>query len=112
MKYVTYVLFFTCTYSCRNICGTLDSDSQSRIVKANNILDSNGYVENIPCEYTYLNVHINSSVIDTNIINSIHYVLYDSKNKKGWQVLLIYDNQDKYVFSHHLAGRFYHQTGD
>jgi hypothetical protein len=69
-------------------------------------------VEHIPCEAIYINVKLKIENMDTIVINDIHKILYDPQKKIGWQTLLIYNIEGKYVSSHSSHNMFYYQSGD
>jgi len=82
------------------------------IDSVNNSYNDKFIVKNIPCEYIYINLKLYSNKMDTISINEAHKILYDEKKKIGWQTIMIYDKNGRYVISHSNNGRFYYQTGD
>jgi hypothetical protein len=69
-------------------------------------------VENIPCEFYYIKVVVHNTKVDTSAICAIHKHLYNKNDNIGWQVLLVYDLDKKYLFSHRYNGSIYFQQGD
>jgi hypothetical protein len=113
MKYILAILVSSSfLLSCNNLtCGELTGEWKEQYEKANSVaVDLK--VENIPCEYFYINVILKTKVVDTSAIHSIHRYLYNEKNKIGWQVLQVYDVNGKYIFSHKYNDNIYIQTGD
>ncbi len=111
-KFLIISVFSFLLYSCDSIvCGELSGEWKLQFEKAATAT-TNLKLENIPCEFYYINVIANSNKIDTNTIHSLHKLLYNQKNKIGWQVLLVYNAEGKYLFSHRYNNSIYIQTGD
>jgi len=100
-------IFHSCNYL---MCGELTGEwkfKSERANKASTVLK----VEDIPCEFYYINVMATTKVIDTPAIDALHKYLYDEK-KVGWQVLLVHNAEGKYLFSHIYNNSNYTQKGD
>jgi len=113
MKLTILLLLILLLSSCTDtFCGKIDNRHQEMLDKVNlrykNILK----VENIPCEYIYLEVHYEIVEVDTILLNEVHNLLYDENQRTGWQTLLIYDYRGDYIFSHSKNGNIYYQIGD
>lgn len=106
-------LFIYCfCYSCNTfLCGELTGEWKQQFENANSKAIK-FKIENIPCEYFYINLIMLSNEIDTSSIRSIHKILYNKENRIGWQVIKVYDNNRKYLFSHNYNDNIYIQTGD
>ena len=109
---VFLIISFLCIYSCTSItCGELSGEWKMKYERARSF--SNDFtIENIPCDFYYINVVVNSPFVDTAAIHSLHNYLYDENLKVGWQVLLVYDADRNYLFSHKYNGTIYIQKGD
>ncbi|MBX2925919.1 MAG: hypothetical protein KF746_27230 [Chitinophagaceae bacterium] len=109
---VIIILLAFLGFSCNNfLCGELSGEWKKQLerAKANAV---NLKIENIPCEFYYINATVTSNHIDTIAIHSIHKYLYDEKSKTGWQVILVHNAEGKYLFSHKYNNSIYVQTGD
>lgn len=93
------------------MCGELSGEWKEQFERANATTVS-VKAENIPCEFYYINVIITTKHIDTTAIHSIHKYLYNKKSKIGWQVLLVYNTEGQYLFSHRYNDSIYIQKGD
>lgn len=109
---ILFSFVFANLFSCNFICGKLNVNEQKMIDSVNSYYVNKFRIENIPCEYIYINLKLYSNKIDTISINQAHKILYDEKKKLGWQTIIIYDKNGKYVISHSNNGVFYYQTGD
>jgi hypothetical protein len=101
MKATTIIILFSFIFQSCNylLCGELTGEWKNKLEKANEF-SASLKVENIPCEFYYINVIATTKLIDTSAIHSLHKYLYDEKSKVGWQVLLVHDAEWKYLFSH------------
>lgn len=106
------ILFLFFLSSCSSIlCGELTGEWKQMLEKASAVFPELK-VENIPCEFYYIDIFISSEKIDTSEIHSLHKYLYDHKSRIGWQVLQVYDSKQQYLFSHRYNNDMFIQTGD
>jgi hypothetical protein len=107
---IIFILFLS---SCnRFLCGELPPELKMKINRVNNLYSDYLKVENIPCENFYINVVFHNDKIDTSMVHSVHKILYDKENNIGWPVLLVYNMQEEYIFSHNYENKIYKQSGD
>lgn len=113
MKYIIALTFAHIVFSSCNsvLCGDLTGEWKQQFDNAN-VNAGNLRVENIPCEFFYINVIVPIGKVDTFSIHSIHKYLYNQEKKSGWQVLLVYDIKENYLFSHKYNDSIYIQNGD
>ena len=99
MKATTIIILFSFIFQSCNylLCGELTGEWKNKLEKANEF-SASLKVENIPCEFYYINVIATTKLIDTSAIHSLHKYLYDEKSKVGWQVLLVHNVKGKYLF--------------
>jgi hypothetical protein len=98
-----------CTLFCEDLNDELKSKIDNAQLKYKDVLN----IENIPCEGTYINIKMKVSIkSDTIFFNELHKLLYDEEKKVGWGVLVIFDRQNNYMFSHSHNNKIYSQTGD
>ena len=113
LQYLSVLLVICFTlFSCDSTsCGELTGEWKKQYEKANSIA-KNFKVESIPCEYSYINLILKSKIIDTSAIRVIHKYLYNEKKSIGWNIILVYDTDGKYLFSHKYNDSIYVQKGD
>ena len=101
---ILLLLFFVIfIYSCNTIlCGKLNDELQAIQDSANNKYSEHLLIENIPCEYYYINLTFKNNYIDTNLIHSVHEILYNKERRIGWQVIFVYNSKGEYIFSHNI----------
>lgn len=105
---VLSVFLFSCSSTlCGELTGAVKAQLENAKAKAPNLK-----IENIPCEFYYMNVTVTTKNVDTAAIHAIHPYLYNQKTKTGWAVLLVHDAEGKYLFSHNYTGNIFIQTGD
>ncbi len=101
-----------CTYSCSGIlCGDLTGKWKKQLDEADKYA-VNFKIRNTPCEFYNIDVVFNTKDIDTNSIRSVHEILYDEKDKIGWQVIRVYDRDNEYLFSHKYTNEVFVQKHD
>ena len=111
-RLICVAVIFVMLHSCGSFCGSLDASFQRRIDSANSLLKGRGHIEPVPCEFFYVNFRMSTAVIDSDLVAQVHSLLYDDSLRAGWPVVWIYDDEGRYILSHHFKGRFYRQTGD
>jgi hypothetical protein len=101
------MLFLTLLfYSCNSIfCGELTGEWASTLNLVKNKYINNFRIENIPCDFYYINITALNKNIDTALLNTVHKELYNPINKVGWLVLKVYDNKGNFLFVHKYDGR-------
>lgn len=112
-KYILVCLLFSiCMYSCTSImCGKLTGKWEQQLKEANkNATDFK--VKHIPCEFYDIDMVFTSEQIDTMSVHSVHKILYNEKTKIGWQVIKVYDRNNKYLFSHRYTNSIYVERAD
>jgi len=65
------------------------------------------HVENVPCEFYYINHIAKTKYADTTLIKSVHDILYNEELKAGWLVLRICNQAGRYLFSHTYPDRIF-----
>ncbi len=113
---IIMIIIFALAYVFYNIdyllCGTLSYEYQNRIDKVQKEYSSLLSIEVIPCEFRYINVKLKHNNFQDTVFHKVHSLLYDASKGEGWITLLIFDNQDKYLYSHSSNNKFYRQKGD
>lgn len=105
MKKIVLLLLIVGLSSCDYfLCGRLDTDLQKMVDTANSTFENYLEIEKVPCEFFYINVLLKTEKVDTNKIHSVHQILYDEKNNLGWNVLVVYDINGKFIFEHSNEG--------
>lgn len=94
------------------LCGELTGDWKEMYEKAQVEYSNDLSVERIPCDFFYIKVVNKGNTIDTNVIHNVHKELFNVNKKIGWEVLMVYDANENYIFSHSYNGKMYVQTGD
>jgi hypothetical protein len=93
------VLFGVTIYSCNNtLCGELSGDWLSLKVNAQKKFSGQFDIENIPCEYYFINIKLKHVVFDSTLLKKLHYELYDSSKKVGWPTFIVYDKNGNYLY--------------
>ncbi len=116
MKLKSIIIFSTifiivaCGFD-ENLC-ELNKPEKEMLDKANELYSSSVLVKRIPCEGIYIRVELQNNSVNDSIINNLHKVLHDSTSHHGWQTLLVYDKNGKYLYSHSSNNQKYKQTGD
>ena len=112
-KFLFLILLSILLNSCNYIlCGELTGEWKNQLEKAKTF-NKDFIIENIPCEFSYINLTINSNIIDTASIREIHKILYNEEHKVvGWGSILVYDSNHKYLFTHNHRGNIYVESGD
>jgi len=99
--------------SCNKLlCGTLDKEHQNLIDSVNIKFKDYFSVVNVPCEYNYIKLELQTSNMDSTLIEETHKILYDPIKKIGWPTIIIYDNNGNYIISHSKNNKFFYQSGD
>lgn len=87
------------------LCGSLDKGSQELINNASEKYNESVKIENIACEYHYLNIYLRSNKLDLDTVSLIHNELYNSKSQKGWRSIHVFDKNDVFLYIHHYTGK-------
>ncbi|MDJ1498599.1 hypothetical protein QNI19_37035 [Cytophagaceae bacterium DM2B3-1] len=104
----TSVLFMVVFTSCGKIlCGDIPEKLQRRVDQVDKIYGANIKAEPIPCEMRYINIRLKTAEYDTTIFDSMHKILYDVDKKEGWMTLIVFDKDNKYLFSHSFNNKIY-----
>ncbi len=113
MKYVAFFIFSSLLFvSCsESLCGKLSGEWKRQYDSANKF-SAKLKLENIPCDFYYINVVVLDGLVDTASIHKVHKFLYNPKNNSGWQALLVYSNEGKYLFTHNYNDSIFIQNGD
>lgn len=78
---------------------------------ADSAFSSKFKVEAIPCEFIYIKIIARSPTFNNKDLDALHQLLYNPKNKVGWQTMEVYDEKCNYQFSHDYTGRIYYWQG-
>lgn len=95
--------------SCTSLlCGELSGDWRIMMGDAEAKYSDKLVIENIPCEFYYLDVKLKKGVgADTVLIAQAHRDLYNPEKRIGWLLVNVYDSNNKYIFSHRHNGGIY-----
>lgn len=98
------VTMFSCDYI---LCGDLKGDWLALKQNAEREFGDQFDIENIPCEFYYINIKAKKSDIDTSALKTLHYTLFDSSKNIGWRTLVVFDRNGNYLFEDPLNGPRY-----
>lgn len=108
------IIFTICVFvlcSCSGLlCGDLNGEWLKLLTNANNKYSSKFSIENIPCEFYYINVTIKCNNNDTVLLKDLHSELYDSTRKIGWPVFVVFDKEKNYLFHDAVNGNKKHSS--
>lgn len=112
-KFILVCLLFAISLcSCTSImCGELTGEWKQQVDDANKkAIDFK--IRHVPCEFRDIDMVFLTGKIDTVSVHSVHKILYNEKNKIGWQVIRVYNKDNKYLFSHRYTDSIYVQSVD
>ena len=91
-------------FGCSSVCG-LNDNLQNKYDQAVDELGDFFRIDVVPCEGYYINVYLKQEQVDTMNVNRLHKILYDSSTRSGWQSLIIYSKQERFLFTHSYSGK-------
>lgn len=112
LKYLLLFVFLVTLNACdKALCGELNKEQKKQLNIAKNRYPQ-FEISNIPCENYYINLRIKVDEIDTASLSSAHKLLYNPKTKIGWKAIMVFNKNNKYLFTHNYNKNIYIQKGD
>ena len=81
------------------VCGEVSVQAKQNLELAEKLFSEDFGIEPIPCEYSYVNVYMMSSELDTCKLDSLQSIICRSTNKQVWSSIDLYDSNNNYLFT-------------
>lgn len=101
-------MFLIIVIGCNNVdstlCGELPKEYKENLKLAEKIYSNDFEIKSVPCEFSFLNVYMKSSELDTCELIALQSIICRTKRKQVWSAIDLYDNKGNYLFTRHKNG--------
>lgn len=93
---ILLIILSGCNFLDKKICGELNFEEKCFLDSINKQYGQYLYLSDVPCYFTFIDIHLKDSLNDT-IINAIHMKILENTNLQ-WDIVSVYDKHNIFLF--------------